>query len=248
MGRWLKTYANSLTGKTAMRGETESIEIHPKKGAKFCPANYPCRGMDCGRFGCCKHVCSKRCGGLTPLSVDLSIFSKHSFRVHDCAHVEWAAHLTAWARIELLRFAGGGQDAVYCDTDSLFCERPRTKGIGAGLGEWKLEDRYQTFFAHAPKTYWYVDDDGEEHGASKGIPDAVKNFDRLTRGVRVKRGVDTLKTAARKGDLFARKNLTRKVNADGLHYGDRILQSDGRTYPRRVEQIREELWELSNGS
>jgi hypothetical protein len=248
-GAWLKWYANSLTGKLAMRPESESIvgaqEVSP------CPASFDCRGVCDRKRRCCRHHCSGHCGATRPLGpAELGLFARKKIHLARCAHVEWAAHLTAHARLEVARFAEGGDDAVYCDTDSLFCERRRNGDrIGPALGQWKLEDRYRDMLALAPKTYRYTDADTQKQvAASKGIANPLENFGLLEAGrpVTVEKGVMTFRSAVQTGDLFTRKKLTRQLRGDGIHFGDRVLRKDGRTYPQTVKQIDEEMWELSN--
>ena len=242
LARWLKGYANSLSGKLSMRPESETVI--GAEGAKPCPASFPCQGL-CDRRRCCRHRCSGTCGATPALgSVSLGLFRKRSMHLANCSHVEWAAHVTAHARLKVLRMAG--EDSVYCDTDSMFCEDERTEAdVGDELGQWGLEDRYRDFTAIAPKTYRYYDaETGEPQAASKGVPDAVANFDRLADGVTVERGVLSFKQAAKDGDPFTRKKLTRRVRGAGIHFGDRILRSDGCTYPQTVRQVDEDYMEL----
>lgn len=243
LGTWLKLYANSLTGKLASRPQVERIVSDPS-AKLICPADFDCQGVMCG-MGCCPHrACTGQCGRVTPIADGVPIFVRKFSQLSECSHVEWAAYLTAWTRTKLIDFAGSGDDGIYCDTDSWKCLEPKTRGIGTALGDFKYEGRRLIFESRAPKTYMEVDEDGVVSGASKGIPDAVRNFHRLSEGVLVNRGVDTFKTAARKGDFFARKNLTRAINPDGLTFGDRRLRSDGRTYPSTVKQLSDDLWEF----
>ncbi len=253
LAKWLKGYINSCSGKLSMRPESEIVVS--ADGAKFCPADFGCFGY-CDRRKCCVHRCSRTCGATPPLgSIELGLFRRHTMHLANCSHVEWAAHVTAFARGRVLAFAG--EDSVYCDTDSMFCEREREtlwgRNIGPDLGQWGLEDRYRDFQALAPKTYRYTDAaTGEPRAASKGIPDSVKNWaqlsDPLSAGVTVDRGVMSFKSAIRAGDPFQRKNLTRKLRGDGRHFGDRVLRSDGRTWPVTVRQHDEDYWELNNGT
>lgn len=235
LAKWLKGYINSLSGKLSMRPESETVT--GPDGAKSCPASFPCLGF-CDRNRCCKHRCSKKCGATFPLgSIELGLFVRKSVHLSTCSHVEWAAHVTAHARIKLLNMAG--EDSVYCDTDSMFCEEERGKAdVGDELGQWGLEDVYRDFEALAPKTYEYWDEaTGQIRAASKGVPEAAKNFSRLVEGVTVEKGVLSFKAAVRNGDPFQRKKLERKLRADGLNFGDRILRADGRTYPQTVRQV-----------
>ncbi len=242
LAKWTKGYINACSGKLSMRPESETIVGADK--AKPCPADFPCKGY-CERQRCCVHRCSKRCGATTPLgSVELGLFRRQSMYLANCSHVEWAAHVTAHARLKLLAMAG--EDSVYCDTDSMFCERERTEAdVGDELGQWGLEDEYRGMVALAPKTYRYRDAaTGAYKAASKGVPDAVLNFDKLHEGVTVERGVLSFKAAVRTGDPFTRKKLTRRLLSDGRHFGDRILRADGRTWPQTVRQVDLDTMEL----
>lgn len=235
LGTFYKLLANSLTGKTASKPSREVITSDPDLPI-FCPADFDCRSLLCG-VRCCVHQCAGTCGKRTALVPGLPIFSRTVEGLSECSQVHWSAYLTAHTRAELARFAGGREDLVYCDTDSLFCEEPRSERIGSGLGEWALENTYQGFEALAPKTYLYADQDGVAHGASKGIHDAVRNFHQLGSGVVMDRGVNTFKTALRHGEIFKRRHLTRAIRPDGLHYGDRVLGPDGKTHPQTVQKL-----------
>lgn len=238
LGGFFKLLANSLTGKCATKAEQERITVDANRPI-FCPGG-DCRdGRYCGIFGCCFHRCTGACGVSKPIAAGFPIFSEKVSRLSNCSHIEWAAYLTAYTRRELQLFAGEEEDLVYCDTDSLFCETSRTERIGSALGEWKLEDRYADFYALAPKTYSYFDaDTGEAHAAAKGIPEAVRNFCKLKDGVVNDRGVNTFKRALQVGTIFERRNLTRQIRTDGVHFGDRTLGADGRTYPPASEGLR----------
>jgi hypothetical protein len=248
LAKWLKGYINSCSGKLSMRPESETVVSADK--AVFCPADHACHGY-CHPQKCCEHRCTRRCGATPPLgSVELGLFRRMSMHLAHCSHVEWAAHVTAFARGKVLEFSG--EDSVYCDTDSMFCEKERSGNIGPQLGQWGLEDRYKDFTALAPKTYRYMDaETGKVRAASKGIPDAVNNWelisDALSDGVRVDKGVMTFKSAIKAGDPFTRKNLTRKLRGDGRHFGDRVLRDDGRTWPVTVREHDEDYWELNYG-
>jgi hypothetical protein len=242
-GGFLKLYANSLTGKLAAKPRNERICSDPD-APLFCDGALDCRGVLCG-IKCCPHQCTGSCGKRTPISPGLPIFSTVTESLSECSQVHWSAYLTAHCRGSLLDFAGSrSDDLVYCDTDSLFYEGERTENIGSALGQFKIEDTYEYFTAEAPKTYLYADQDGVAHGASKGIPNAVRNFHLLKTGVTVDRGVNTFKTALRKPEMFMRKHMTRAIRPDGYHFGDRKLGPDGRTYPPTARQLADDLWAL----
>ncbi len=247
LAKWIKGYINALSGKLSMRPESENIV--GADGAKFCTARFSCKGY-CDRYKCCVHKCARTCGATPPLgSTELGLFSRKAMHLAHCSHVEWAAHVTAHARIKLLSAAG--DDSVYCDTDSMFFEGTRPSlDIGDGLGQFGVEDIYRDMVALAPKTYTYWDEaTGQVKAASKGVPEAARNFDRLREGVTVERGVLSFKQAIRGGDPFTRKKLTRVLRGDGRHFGDRVLREDGRTYPQTVRQVDDDTMELmSDGS
>jgi hypothetical protein len=242
VGSWLKLYANSLTGKTATRPTKERISRNPLAPI-FCPADLDCRGVLCG-LRCCEHSCTRACGRKTAIVPGFPIFSVVTEGLSECSQVHWSAYLTAKCRTTLRHFMEDGEDAVYCDTDSLFCERERHNGIGPNLGDFAFEGMYIDGDFRAPKTYAYGTEEGEAKGASKGIPDAVRNFHLLADGVRLDRGVNTFKTALRKGDFFQRRDLTRVVRPDGIHYGDRFLGADGRTRAPVAKRVDEHFYEF----
>lgn len=83
----------------------------------------------------------------------------------------WAAYVTAWARLELLKRMEECGDVVYCDTDSLFTHREMP--TGDGLGELKLEGEYEEGIIQNPKVYLLKSETGKPKTASRGIPIAL---------------------------------------------------------------------------
>jgi hypothetical protein len=88
-------------------------------------------------------------------------------------HIEWAAFITAYARLNLV-------DAIYQidpdrviigDTDSMTIigDYPQNL-IGGNYGQYKVEREYQFIIPHAPKTYAGKDKSGKEVIKCKGIP------------------------------------------------------------------------------
>lgn len=232
LGQWLKWYANSLTGKLAMRPETETIRVIPK--GDIMPA---CKGT-----GSCT---PKRCSGACwrELGKTGRVFSRKTYQIPFCGHVHWAAYLTAWTRVKLaeqLRW-GNAYDAVYCDTDSVFSLGRRCRDIGDSLGQWKDEGTFHDFRAIAPKTYAFT---GEKDGTdifrakAKGIPDAASNWETIFEGrtVKLDRGVDTLRTALRGERIFSRRDMKRFVAIPATIFGDRVLDGEV-TRPQTIEEL-----------
>lgn len=231
-GQWIKWKANSFTGKTAQHPIVDTVEINPDLSdeLKFCPADFDChdRRLESDISPCCAHRCNGLCGVWKAIDRNNKVWTKKEWRIADCAHVQWAAYLTAYERIYLLdQLCDDGQDgwsAVYCDTDSCYSEIKRTYQIGLELGWWKDEGEYWDFLAVAPKTYRYRSEEGEEAKA-KGIPNAIENWYRLREGVPIDRGVLSFKAAARAGGgLFVRQHMERHVKGSPRWYGDRILE------------------------
>lgn len=249
LGKWLKWLANSLTGKCAQRPTRQAIELNPSK-LRACPASAACYGVLCSpQLGCCHHRCYGTCGRHEYLDREGHIAAREVYHLAKCAHVHWAAYLTAHTRLtlhaQLIDDGLGGISAVYCDTDSCFAEAPRTKNIGHQLGQWKPEGPYRNMVTIAPKTYRFeaVTPAGERAlvARSKGIPDAERHFDALLAGEAIvnDRGVSTFRTAvARGGSLFSRKNIARHALRRD-YFGDRLLIPEGITVPLPVERLLE---------
>lgn len=264
LGKWLKFYANSLTGKLAQSPEQETCFIvAPGTKPKECPfstskapdppiphASRAAGGGDCWNGikckdptweRCCNHQCSRYCGAWYPAagSPTSGVWARKAWVIPPNGFVQWAAYLTATARIELhkqlVSDGQGGDTAVYCDTDSVFSTERRTYNIGAELGQWAETGRFRDFEGLAPKTYRYLDEDGKEVIAAKGIAEPTWNDLRDGKPTLMERGVETWKTAIQEAKLFRRKRLSRTLRHDGSVFGDRVLASDGKTHPRRME-------------
>lgn len=209
IGRWIKWYQNSLTGKLGQRPERKDIV--------FCPADGPRAGWD-------------------ELSSDPQIFAVPQQQLSACMHIHWAAYLTAVTRVKLHQKqleVKDGRDMVYSDTDSILAENPRS-GIGDQLGQWEAGGPYKKFLCLAPKVYSY-----EGKVRAKGIPLPEETsaklalFDRLRKGathewstpggwkssLKVTKGVDP----------FVKQLMSRKLQPIEGWLGGRIINSDGRT-------------------
>lgn len=160
-----------------------------------------------------------------------------------CCHIEWASHVTAWARVEWHREAmeGGGDDLVYCDTDSLFTLRPRTRRVGAGLGLWNDEGPWTDFSSIAPKFHRYTRA-GQVRVKSKGVHakdpwewDALWAMGTHKFEWSASMG---FRTAARiadgRGPLFRTAYMARNIKKG---YGGRILCQDGTTRPQTAKEL-----------
>lgn len=251
IGKWLKFFLNSPTGKLAQKPETQRAWIS-HENPDVCPADGDCReGRKCGRdsVGCCEHRCLGSCGVARPLGrFDSAVWTKEIRRIPDNGFVQWAAYLTGGTRVKLGRqLRDDGQDgrtACYTDTDGIKTLTLRTEEIGDAdtLGAWLFEGKFVPssdgepgFRALAPKTYRTHGEDGAIEVKSKGIsepdwPSLVKKEPCL-----VDRGVEQFRTAARLPNFFTRKRLERTLKYDGVTFGDRRLAEDGLTYPPRFD-------------
>jgi hypothetical protein len=193
---WLKFIANSLTGAFAMDPETDIVAL----GEEYADRE-----------------------GYEPVGNYDWIWRRKVFRISERAHVQWAGILTARARVELNRQINhAGNDWCYSDTDSVISTRELTRNVGNELGQWKFEGLATEFEAIAPKVYAYketVKGSSDAIGPvprfvrAKGIPDAVREWDRINLGeeIELNRGVKSLLVASRGDSLFKRNDGHRRV-------------------------------------
>ena len=256
---WHKTFGNSLYGKLGEGPERTRYYLHPdpeKVRAKQCPGkgNRYCTGaLDCTRCAksrCCPKSHGDFCKEWQPIDPHKTIFGAPYFLIPPNGHSHWAAYLTAHTRIEWHRMAvskNNGADLLYGDTDSIYAMQDRDRNIGEGLGQWGFEGRIADFLAIAPKMYEYTyppenDEHGpwRKHARAKGLSGiSWRDLEQFRRGeaIVVDRGVKGLRSAAKSGNLFQRKLISRSNKQDGLQFGDRILHADGRTYPVHARQL-----------
>jgi hypothetical protein len=234
IGKFLKGYLNSLTGKFGARPDNETIVINPPT-LKFCKNRGPC-----------EYECDGWCGCYTPTSSP-NIFTEKRWRLSACSHIEWAAYLTSEARIEWHKQAvsvDDGKDVVYGDTDSLLTLSARTRNVvdGDDLGMWKKDTMWQNFLGMAPKVYTYeaLKEDAEPalKVKAKGIrlpTDRKKAKNAILTGEPIgKGGPIGFKVGLKLGKFFQKSDLTRRVKQG---YGDRIL--DAGSEFTRAPSIRE---------
>jgi hypothetical protein len=239
---WYKWFCNSLTGKLGQSPDMRSIMVTTEAPRACDGGSRPCDGTH-HPAKCCSHRCVGTCGKWDILSYDGRVWSRPFFKIASCAYVHWSAYLTASARVELgeqLRHAG--EDAIYCDTDSVYSLRPLDRRLGDGLGEWGYEGAMTDWFCVAPKVYRYRDGTGTWQARAKGIPAATAaTVDAFGRGekVAISRGVRSFLSAARSpvGSLFQRASLSRGSHADGRTFGSRVLGDDDMTHPVDAKEL-----------
>jgi hypothetical protein len=237
IGKWLKWFGNSLTGKLAQRPETDVCKILPEPPPP-CDGSFICGGVLCGMSDrCCKHRCVGACGVMRPVGRDSGVWAKEVWRLSKNAHVQWAAYLTArartWLHYQLVSDGDGGRTAVYCDTDSCYAERDEALNVGDDLGQFMYEGAYNDFRALAPKTYSFIDAEPtsktymERIVKAKGIPEpdwqGMLAGDRQAISSGVKQFKSAVRDAGRKGtNVFIRRDTHRTVTAD--KFGDRAFE------------------------
>jgi hypothetical protein len=231
VGKFMKDVLNSFSGKMGSRAEKTRWHINPSRikvhdPDKSLPFPCPTLGRDCGRE-CWQH-CTGKCGVMT--QVFPGIHTSHAYFIDDCARVEWAAYLTAYARVKLHKqlIGRGQEDAVYCDTDSVFSVEKR-QGLKDGvLGAWEDKGAFRDFKALAPKFYSYKRE-GKPVRRSKGVPGKVLPAD-FERGFQVEwKRMRGFAEGARQGQFFAR-DLVKRCISPGT--GDRVPGwVTGKTFP-----------------
>lgn len=254
LGTFLKFILNSLTGKFGTRPDKERVVIFPDE-VKACPCEGLCDvGRRCPCRGKCKGGCSGWCGAMRPLGnlEQTQIYAAPSWQIAPCAHVEWAAYLTAEARVEWHRqatSAHGGTDVVYGDTDSLFVEMGRIRNRGKELGLWESKGPWSEMRVLAPKIYSYFRG-GKPVTKGKGLAlprgkdgktDHVAALKLLVPGNKIKAAsaIIGFRTGAAQDHFFQASVVDRTV---GQGYGDRILEPGAfTTRPPTVAEIRKAI-------
>lgn len=105
--------------------------------------------------------------GLELMSGDFDIISRpaQNPQYYDVA---LAASVTGYARAELWRAICNSTRPMYCDTDSLLCER-MDYNIGKNLGQWKKEHDVYAAYIAGKKLYALNIGDGQYKTAHKGV-------------------------------------------------------------------------------
>lgn len=243
LGKWMKWFDNSATGKLAQKPEADEVVMAPIN-PKPCPGGSWCNGVhDNVVERCCDHRCHNTCGKFEALDKWGTVWSRKIWRIPENGHVHWAAYLTSHARIclhkQLIADGMGGRSCVYCDTDSCYAEIERHEDKGRKLGQWLEEGEYTEFEALAPKTYSYIDEKGKRQVRAKGMFDPDWHKLKAHEEIPVDRGVIQFKSAARSGEgFFKRRDFTRSSQHDGVHFGDRTYDAnEGVTVPTCLEEM-----------
>lgn len=217
LAAWLKWLANSLTGAFAQDPEAAIFAI----GDKADDAQWDSVG------------------------VHDWLWKRTLFKIADRAHVQFAATLTGYARIELHHQIRSAGDAwVYSDTDSVFATRELARNVGTDLGEWGYEGRGADWEALAPKVYRYTAEkpDGENKviAKAKGVPNVERHWEALAafQRVPITDGVRSfLQAAARGGPLFKRQDTSRKLAPPTAWCGARLRIDGDRTRAPSVAEL-----------
>lgn len=234
-GKWTRWFPNSLCGKFAERPDKRMLRMNPEtRDIVYCDGKSPCTLTTCV------------CGSWVQEDKWGHIWSVPFWRMSDSSHVHWAACITAASRIQHAgQLRAHGDDAVYCDTDSLWTtgESP-PEPAGDGLGEWSRKCGFLDFESPAPKAYAYTDDKTGEYiisyaGALLSVAEWTKGEASQDRGV-----LSILDAARAGGGLFKRAHRTWTLPRHGEWYGDRRLRaSSGMTVPATCTELRIRLYE-----
>lgn len=152
---------------------------------------------------------------------------------------EWAVFITAHARLKLIStaYSVGVENVIYGDTDSLtvLVGNSHCFDQGSEYGQWKLEKRWKSFRAIAPKVYVGQLEDGRYKGAVKGIPKKTmtpESWNDLLKQGQIESRFDTLpslRVAMKKGVFPAKQ--TKRVSTDIRNSVNWELIGD-RVYPK----------------
>lgn len=140
----------------------------------------------------------------------------------------WAAYVTSYARLHLLKALRAHQDEIlYCDTDSMYLLDAENVKTGNELGEWKHEGTWGTAHFRLPKVYM-LEERGERQFKCKGVK--KKNAEQFFDGLEVE-----YDSPIRFRESFSRgikPNVWIKKTRQIHHqYDKRVLFPDGSTAP-----------------
>jgi hypothetical protein len=248
--RWLKWILNSLTGKLGERADKSVVVIPtPKNPPKGCNGhkNFHPEGTPCPSLKCCqhRHVNNPSCKRWMPLDHELNLWERPIWFIPKNSMPHWAAYLTSEARISLhKKLIEAGSAGVYCDTDSVYCERgTEITDLGSDLGQWKTEGRYENWHCLAPKLYQYTDPDtGETAVKGKGFPGLnAEKFHQLAQGEKIELNPSphTFKSGLKsvEGRVWSKRIMEKQVRLIPGVVGSRGLNTDGTTKPLTLAEF-----------
>lgn len=158
-------------------------------------------------------------------------FLKTTDEINPRAFVAIASHITSYARLILWQYLKENKKTVvYCDTDSVFLNRPRNDyNDDKTLGKMKYEGILETFQAFGAKDYVGTFK-GDIQRKLKGVPKSAKQIGKNT--FQYNKILKHRETIRRYKDFQVRqvkvvKNLTRE-------YDKREVEKDGSTRPVKI--------------
>lgn len=184
--------------------------------------------------------------GWTPMTDDSPFFLRRENQADEImAKPEWAAWITANARVALLRvaYAVGPENCLYGDTDSVTVTANHDASLvpcSAAYGDFKREKEWEVFRAIAPKVYAGAMA-SEWKGASKGQSKRrmkeqqyMEIFETGTTEVEDLQ-LESLRQVLKKGAV-SEARLQKKVTSDILKNTSFEFREDGKVRPREVGQ------------
>lgn len=149
------------------------------------------------------------------------------------SNVIWSAYVTAYARLELLRWLRRAHDVFYCDTDSIFTSRRLP--VGNGLGELRQIGIYQSCLFRGNKIYAATNASGQITARAKGVKQDVA-LDFVLTGRAVFRRPARLRESRR---TSAEANVWYQVKKElKAEYTKRHVRPDGTTVPWTLPEYR----------
>jgi hypothetical protein len=135
--------------------------------------------------------------------------ARNAFSFYDVAI---AASITGAARCVLLRGLSRAHRPVYCDTDSIICERLGLPKHATRLGAWKLEAEGDTIAIASKKIYSLRCGKKEVKQAAKGCTLSSREIFAIARGkiVEYHNPAPTFSLSRPRGDFFVTRKISRK--------------------------------------
>jgi hypothetical protein len=148
----------------------------------------------------------------------IMIWSRPNPRRSGFYNIATAASITGAARANLLRTISICQRPIYCDTDSVLCERFNGKEEPTILGGWKLEATGDTAAIAGKKLYALFDSGEAIKKASKGVNLSPAEIMRVCAGEEItyENPVPTFRLGRDLADMGETDFITRRINMTGI--------------------------------